>query len=78
MRLRSGAVAAAGLDVYDEEPLPPDHPFLGMDNVLVTPHVAFNTPEATHALLDISIENVAHYCRGDAINVVAAPGMNRR
>ena len=75
--LRSGAVAAAGLDVYHQEPLAPDHPFLSMDNVLATPHVAYNTPEATHALLDISIENIAHYYRGDPINVVAAPDTNR-
>jgi D-3-phosphoglycerate dehydrogenase len=74
--LRSGHVAAAGLDVYQQEPLPPDHPLLSLDNVLLTPHVAFNTPEATQALLDISIDNILHYYRGDPINVVAAPGMD--
>jgi len=72
--LRSGSVAAAGLDVYHQEPLPPEHPLVAMDNVLLTPHVAFNTPEAAHALLDISIENIVHYYRGDPVNVVAAPG----
>jgi D-3-phosphoglycerate dehydrogenase len=74
--LRSGHVAAAGLDVYHQEPLPSDHPLLTLDNVLLTPHVAFNTPEATHALLDISVDNIVHYYRGDPINVVAAPAMN--
>ena len=74
--LRSGHVAAAGLDVYHQEPLPPDHPLLSLDNVLLTPHVAFNTPEATHALLDISIDNIVHYYRGDPINIVAAPEMD--
>jgi len=74
--LRSGHVAAAGLDVYRQEPLPSDHPLLLLDNVLLTPHVAFNTPEATHALLDISIDNIVHYYRGDPINIVAAPGTN--
>ncbi len=74
--LRSGHVAAAGLDVYHEEPLPSDHPLLALDNVLLTPHVAFNTPEATHALLDISIDNIVHYYRGDPINVVAMPRMD--
>lgn len=71
--LRSGHVAAAGLDVYHQEPLPSRHPLFAFDNVLLTPHVAFNTPEATHALLDISIDNIVHYYRGEPINVVAAP-----
>lgn len=74
--LRSGHIAGAGLDVYQQEPLPSDHPLLSLDNVLLTPHVAFNTPEATHALLDISIDNIVHYYHGDPINVVAAPGMD--
>ena len=72
--LRSGHIAGAGLDVYQQEPLPSDHPLLSLDNVLLTPHVAFNTPEATLALLDISIDNIVHYYGGDPINVVAAPG----
>jgi D-3-phosphoglycerate dehydrogenase len=71
--LRSGSIAGAALDVYHQEPLPADHPLLGLDNVLLTPHVAFNTPQATEALLDISIENIVHYFRGEPINVVAAP-----
>jgi glyoxylate/hydroxypyruvate reductase A len=38
--LRSGHVAEATLDVFMVEPLPPDHPFWGMENVLITPHLA--------------------------------------
>jgi D-3-phosphoglycerate dehydrogenase len=74
--LRSGHIAAAGLDVYHQEPLAADHPLLAFDNVLLTPHVAFNTPQATQALLDISIDNIVQYYRGKAINVVAAPETN--
>jgi phosphoglycerate dehydrogenase-like enzyme len=37
---RDGHVGAAALDVFDQEPLPPDHPFWGMDNVLVSPHMS--------------------------------------
>ena len=72
--LVSGHVGAAALDVYGEEPLPPDHPLLDLDNVVLTPHVAYNTPEATHALLDITIDNVVAYFEGRPVNVVAGPG----
>jgi D-3-phosphoglycerate dehydrogenase len=71
--LRSGHVAGAALDVFHEEPLPSDHPLLALDNVLLTPHVAYNTPEASYALLDISIENIVNYCRGNPVNVVVEP-----
>jgi len=44
--LRSGKVGGAALDVFAEEPLPADHPFLQFDNVIVTPHLAASTVEA--------------------------------
>src|SRR4051794_27162120 len=43
--LREGRIAAAGLDVTDPEPLPADSPLWGMDNVVVTPHIAGNSPQ---------------------------------
>jgi D-3-phosphoglycerate dehydrogenase len=45
--LRSGRIAAAGLDVFSQEPIPEDSPFLGLDNVIVTPHSAALTKEAS-------------------------------
>ena len=41
--LRSHAIAGAAIDVFDEEPLPSEHPFRSMDNVLTTPHVGYVT-----------------------------------
>ncbi|WFO75260.1 hydroxyacid dehydrogenase [Desulfurococcaceae archaeon MEX13E-LK6-19] len=44
--LKEGWIAGAGLDVYEEEPLPPDHPLRQLDNVVLTPHIGANTWEA--------------------------------
>ncbi len=71
--LGSGRIAAAGLDVFAEEPLPADHPLLALDNVVLSPHVAWNTPEATALLLDTAIGNLERYYAGDPINIVAGP-----
>ena len=68
--LRSAHVAGAGLDVFANEPLPENHPLTRLDNVLLTPHVAYNTPEATAKLLDIAVDNIVHYANGSPINVL--------
>lgn len=56
--LENGDIAGAALDVYSQEPLPLDHPFYSMENVLLTPHIASNTVEtmdrmALHAAREI-------------------------
>jgi phosphoglycerate dehydrogenase-like enzyme len=43
--LRAGAIAGAGLDVYHQEPLPADHPFRSLPNVVITPHLGYFTRE---------------------------------
>ena len=44
--LKEGWIAGAGLDVYEEEPLPKDHPLTELDNVVLTPHIGASTEEA--------------------------------
>lgn len=44
--LRVGAIAGAGIDVYEQEPPSVDNPLLGFDNVVATPHIGANTNEA--------------------------------
>jgi len=44
--LKEGWIAGAGFDVFEHEPLAPDYPLLGMDNVILTPHLAWYTKEA--------------------------------
>ncbi len=63
--LGSGQIAEATLDVFAEEPLPPDHPFWGMEQVLVTPHVAsFAVPEI--AARDV-VENIRRLGAGEPL-----------
>ncbi len=49
--LRSGHIRHAGLDVFDVEPLPPGHELATLDNVTLTAHSAFRTPEASETLI---------------------------
>jgi len=62
--LKEGTVWAAGLDVTEEEPLLADSPLLELDNVILTPHVAVNTPEATEDLYRIVCRISADVIRG--------------
>lgn len=64
--LREGRLAGAGLDVLDPEPPPPDHPLLGMDNVLVTPHVSWDSEEAKHELEVGAFRQLGEVLRGVA------------
>jgi D-3-phosphoglycerate dehydrogenase len=54
--LESGHVSHAALDVFSEEPLPPDSPFCGLDNVTLTSHAAFKSKEAVKRLLRQSLD----------------------
>ncbi len=69
--LRSGHLKAAGIDVFDDEPISPDHPFLELDNVVMTPHVAYNTPEALAEMYDMAIDNLVAFYAGKPQNVAA-------
>src|SRR5690606_27798055 len=55
--LGSGRLAAAGLDVFVDEPVDPGNPLLALDNVVVAPHVAWLTPETLARSLAVGVEN---------------------
>ena len=62
--LDEGLVAGAGLDVFDPEPPPADHPLMGFDNVLLSPHVAGITDESTHNMASWAAEQWLTIFRG--------------
>ncbi|MBQ9685347.1 MAG: C-terminal binding protein [Oscillospiraceae bacterium] len=66
--LQSGTIAFAGLDTHNFEPLPKDSPYFGLDNVVLTDHTAYNTPEAVKELKRRAAENVAAVLEGKAPN----------
>jgi phosphoglycerate dehydrogenase-like enzyme len=68
--LRGGRLTGAGLDVFAQEPLPRDHPFLAMDNVVMTPVSAWSTVDASARMINQSIENVVRFLSATTINVV--------
>ena len=56
--LKSGRIRHAGLDVFHNEPLPPDHVLTKLENVTLSAHAAFRTPEASETLLRRAIDIV--------------------
>ena len=69
--LRENRLAAAGLDVFATEPVDPDNPLLGLDNVVVTPHVVWHTVDTMRRYLAEAIDNCRLLRDGqDPVNVV--------
>ncbi|MBM3775090.1 MAG: hypothetical protein FJW37_07975, partial [Acidobacteria bacterium] len=69
--LTAKRIAGAGLDVFEQEPLPAGHALARLDNVVLTPHCAGITPEALEAGLAMAVENIRGFLEGRAANVVA-------
>jgi lactate dehydrogenase-like 2-hydroxyacid dehydrogenase len=64
--LREHRIAGAGLDVYESEPLPPE-PLIGLDNVLLTPHMAGRSPDATQASVNRFLANAEGHFAGRGV-----------
>ena len=65
--LRDGHLAAAGLDVFGEEPLPPSHPLAAMANVVCAPHLAWLTQETLERSVGEALENVRRLGDGETL-----------
>ena len=68
--LRSGHLGGAGIDVFDLEPAPPDHPLLWCDQIVLTPHVADQNPEGMEILNAGAVDNVIAFLEGRPQNRV--------
>jgi phosphoglycerate dehydrogenase-like enzyme len=69
--LRAGELAGAGLDVTNPEPLPKESPLWEMDNVIITPHHAGQSPKAPRRVFELFCENLKRFVAGEPlINVV--------
>jgi D-3-phosphoglycerate dehydrogenase len=71
--LRAGRLRGAALDVHESEPPPADYVMRTLPNVLLTPHIGYNTPEAASNMLSIAIATVEAFARGERLHVVNAP-----
>jgi phosphoglycerate dehydrogenase-like enzyme len=69
--LREQWIAGACLDVFAQEPLPPENPFWDIPNVFITPHNSASTPQLMSRALDIFVKNLKRYQKGEGLmNVV--------
>ena len=68
--LNSGHLGGAALDVFEEEPLPEDHPLLDCEHAILTPHLADMTPEGLDLLNQGVVENTLAFLNGTPQNIV--------
>ncbi len=68
--LGEGRLAAAGLDVHEEEPIRSDNPFLSIENAVLTPHIGADTARAQSNILQIAVDNLTAFFSGQPRNIV--------
>ncbi len=68
--LQRKAIAGAGLDTLDVEPLPKDHPLLKLSNTVITPHVGYVTEEGYRAFYGGVVEDIRAFSSGEAVRVI--------
>ncbi len=70
--LNSKSIAGAGLDVFDVEPLPLDHPFRKMDNVVITPHLGYVSEQNYRKYFPDIVEDIRAWLDGKPVRVIEA------
>ena len=68
--VRPDARHAAGLDVYEREPLPGDHELLALDNAVLLPHLGYVSEDSLRAMYAQAVEDIAAFVGGSPIRVL--------
>ena len=68
--LTSGSIAGAGLDTFDIEPLPTNHPLLGLSNTVITPHMGYVTEDGYRVRYTQVVEDIRAFISGESIRVL--------
>ena len=68
--LKDGTIAGAGLDVYDVEPLPLDHPLRNLENTVITPHLGYVTDDNYRVYFGHAVEDIGAYLDGGPVRVL--------
>jgi phosphoglycerate dehydrogenase-like enzyme len=68
--LQEHAIAGAGIDVFDQEPLPSEHPFKRLENIIMTPHLGYVTKETYQIFYTETIEDITAYLHGHPVRVL--------
>lgn len=69
--LQKRTIAGAGLDVFDEEPLPLDHPLRKLDNTVITPHIGYVTKETYEIFFRHIVEDIRAFLDGKPVRVLS-------
>jgi len=72
--LRHHRIRGAALDVFDVEPLPPEHPLWQLDNVLISPHTADRTSDSHARAMQFFLENLRRFRAGESLENVVDKG----
>lgn len=69
--LRNGTIAAAGLDVFDREPVPADHELLSLENTVLLPHLGYVSEDALRFMYGQAVEDISAFRAGNPVRVIS-------
>jgi len=72
--LRNRRIAGAALDVFDQEPLPKDHPLIALDNVILTPHLGYAVEESYRMVYGQTVEAIRGFLAGKPVRPINRVG----
>ncbi|MEQ8248258.1 MAG: D-2-hydroxyacid dehydrogenase family protein [Alphaproteobacteria bacterium] len=76
--LKENRIGGAALDVYDQEPLPGDHPLRRLPNTLLTPHIGYSTEATYRVFIPHTVENILAYLAGTPVRVMNPKALDDR